>query len=105
MNRALALTVLMGIIFLAFEAFDCYILASEGVTLNSSVFGSLFFTMTGFHGAHVLGGVIGISIILGRGVSGQFSARHHTAVEAVSYYWHFVDVVWVLLFVTYYVLG
>ncbi|MET1231767.1 MAG: cytochrome c oxidase subunit 3 [Candidatus Limnocylindrales bacterium] len=105
MNRAFALTVLMGITFLAFEAFDWYILGSEGVTLSGSVFGSLYFTMTGFHFAHVLGGVIGISIILGRGVSGQFSARHHTAVEAVSYYWHFVDVVWVLLFVTYYVLG
>jgi len=104
MNRALALTVLMGITFLAFEALDWYILASEGVTLSGSVFGSLYFTMTGFHFAHVLGGVIGISIILGRGVSGQFSARHHTAVEAVSYYWHFVDVVWVLLFLTYYVL-
>jgi cytochrome c oxidase subunit III len=105
MNRAFALTVLMGITFLAFEAFDWYILGTEGVTLSGSVFGSLYFTMTGFHFAHVLGGVIGISIILGRGVSGQFSARHHTAVEAVSYYWHFVDVVWVLLFVTYYVLG
>jgi cytochrome c oxidase subunit 3 len=105
MNRALALTVLMGITFLVFEATDWYILATEGVTLSGSVFGSLYFTMTGFHFAHVLGGVIGISIILGRGASGQFSARHHTAVEAVSYYWHFVDVVWVLLFATFYILG
>jgi cytochrome c oxidase subunit 3 len=104
MNRAFALTVLMGLTFLAFEAIDWYILGSEGVTLNGSVFGSLYFTMTGFHFAHVLGGVIGISVILSRGVSGQFSARHHTAVEAISYYWHFVDVVWVLLFVTYYIL-
>lgn len=105
MNRALALTVLMGITFLLLEATDWFILASEGVTLSGSVFGSLYFTMTGFHFAHVLGGVIGISIILGRGVSGQFSARHHTAVEAVSYYWHFVDIVWVLLFATFYLLG
>ena len=104
MNRAPALTVLMGVTFLALEAIDWFILASEGVTLSGSVFGSLYFTMTGFHFAHVLGGVIGISIILGRGISGQFSARHHTAVEAVSYYWHFVDVVWVLLFLTYYIL-
>ena len=104
MNRAFALTVLMGITFLAFEATDWYILASEGVTLSGSVFGSLYFTMTGFHFAHVLGGVIGISIITARGLSGQFSARHHTAAEAVSYYWHFVDVVWVLLFFTFYIL-
>jgi cytochrome c oxidase subunit 3 len=105
MNRALALTVLMGLTFLVFEATDWFILASEGVTLSGSVFGSLYFTMTGFHFAHVLGGVIGISVILGRGATGQFSARHHTAVEAVSYYWHFVDVVWVLLFATFYILG
>ena len=78
------------------------LLIPTSVTLSGSVFGSLYFTMAGFHFAHVLGGVIGISIILGRGVSGQFSARHHTAVEAVSYYWHFVDVVGVLLFAVFY---
>jgi heme/copper-type cytochrome/quinol oxidase subunit 3 len=68
------------------------------------VYGTLFYTMTGFHGAHVTGGVIGLAVILIRGLQGQFSARHHTAVEAVHYYWHFVDVVWVALFLVLYVL-
>ena len=60
--------------------------------------------MTGFHGAHVLGGVIGMAVVLLRGLAGQFSAKHHVAVEAVSSYWHFVDIVWVFLFVTIYLL-
>jgi cytochrome c oxidase subunit 3 len=52
----------------------------------------------------VLGGVIGLAVILSRGVAGQFTRRHHVAVEAVHYYWHFVDVVWVFLFLTLYIL-
>ncbi len=104
LNRAFALTMLMGLAFLAFQATDYVLLANEGISLNGSIFGSLFFTMTGFHGAHVLGGVIGIGIILSRGMTGQFSARNHVAVEAVSAYWHFVDVVWIFLFLTLYVL-
>ena len=104
MNRALALTMVMGIVFLTLQATDYLILGAEGITLNGSIFGSLFFTMTGFHGAHVLGGVIGIGVILARGASGQFSARNHVAVEAVSAYWHFVDVVWIFLFLTIYLI-
>ncbi len=68
---------------------------NENFGINSGVYGTLFYTMTGFHGAHVLGGVIGLSVILSRGMQGQFSAKHHVAVEAVSAYWHFVDIVWV----------
>jgi cytochrome c oxidase subunit 3 len=104
LNRAFAVTMLMGLVFLTLQVTDYSMLASEGITLNGSIFGSLFFTMTGFHGAHVLGGVIGIGIILARGAGGQFSARHHVAVEAVAAYWHFVDVVWIFLFLTLYVI-
>ena len=105
MNRALAVTLLMGIVFLGMQAFDYYeLLVEEGFGINSGIYGTLFFTMTGFHGAHVFGGVVGIAIILLRGLTGQFSARHHIAVEAVSAYWHFVDVVWIFLFATLYFL-
>ena len=104
-TRAFALTALMGATFLVLELLDWTFLATvDGLTLNGSIFGSLYFTMTGFHFAHVLGGVIGISIVLLRGLSGQFSARNHIAVEAMSAYWHFVDVVWIFLFLTYYIL-
>lgn len=104
MNRALTVTIVLGILFLGMQAFDYSVLWGEGIRINSGVFGSLFYTLTGFHGAHVLGGVIGITVILLRGLAGQFSARHHVAVEAVSIYWHFVDVVWIALFTTLYLL-
>ena len=91
------LTLIMGVIFLLMQAFDYLTLVSQdGFGINSGIYGSLFFTMTGFHGAHVFGGVVGIGVILLRGLSGQFSAKHHVAVEAVSVYWHFVDVVWIV---------
>jgi cytochrome c oxidase subunit III len=105
MNRAIAVTIVLGVIFLCLQVYDYITLVSaENFGINSGVYGTLFFTMTGFHGAHVLGGVIGMSVILSRGVQGQFSARHHVAVEAVSAYWHFVDIVWVALFSTIYLL-
>ena len=105
MNRALGVTLLMGIVFLGMQAYDYYeLLVHYGFGINSGIYGTLFYTMTGFHGAHVFGGVIGIAIILLRGVAGQFSARHHVAVEAVSAYWHFVDIVWIGLFFTLYFL-
>ncbi|HET7678093.1 MAG TPA: cytochrome c oxidase subunit 3 [Candidatus Limnocylindrales bacterium] len=104
MNRAIAVTLLLGVVFLALQAYDYSLLINEGIRLNSGIFGSLFYTMTGFHGAHVFGGVVGLAVILARGAAGQFSAKHHVAVEAVSIYWHFVDVVWIALFTTLYIL-
>jgi cytochrome c oxidase subunit III len=105
MNRAIAVTILLGVVFLILQVSDYASLsANENFGINSGVYGTLFYTMTGFHGAHVLGGVVGMTVILTRGLQGQFSARHHVAVEAVSIYWHFVDVVWVALFSTIYLL-
>jgi cytochrome c oxidase subunit 3 len=103
MNRALAVTLTMGVVFLGLQAVDYAMLIGEGVRLGSGIFASLFYTMTGFHGAHVFGGVVGILVVLLRGLAGQFSGRHHVAVEAVSIYWHFVDVVWIALFLTLYI--
>jgi cytochrome c oxidase subunit III len=96
--RNMAITVVLGVIFLIMQAIDYAVLASEGLTLSSGVFGTTYYTLTGFHGAHVFGGVIMLGVVLYRGMAGQFSAKHHDAVEAASLYWHFVDVVWILLF-------
>jgi cytochrome c oxidase subunit 3 len=105
MNRGIAVTLLLGVIFLMLQAFEYLIFVTEDdFGINSGVYGTLFYTMTGFHGAHVTGGVIGLAVILLRGMQGQFSAKHHVAVEAVHYYWHFVDIVWVALFGVLYVL-
>jgi cytochrome c oxidase subunit 3 len=102
--RNMAVTVVLGIIFLLLQMYDYLVLAEEGITLNSGTFGTTFYTLTGFHGAHVFGGVLMLAVVLYRGMAGQFSARHHDMVEATSLYWHFVDVVWILLFSILYVL-
>lgn len=102
--RNMAVTVVIGVVFLIMQLTDYSILGGENVTLASGTFGTTYFTLTGFHGAHVFGGVIMLSVVLYRGLAGQFSARHHDAVEAASLYWHFVDVVWILLFSLLYLL-
>ena len=96
-----AITLLLGVAFLIGQVYDYSIL---GFGISDGVFGTVFYTLTGFHGAHVFGGAIGLTIILARAMQGQFSARNHVAVEAVSMYWHFVDVVWIALFTTLYIL-
>ena len=102
--RSIAVTFLIGITFLVMQAIDYAALGSEGLTISSGPFGTTYFTLTGFHGAHVFGGVVMLGVVLYRGMAGQFSARHHDAVEAASLYWHFVDVVWILLFSLLYLL-
>ncbi len=96
--RNIAITFVLGVVFLVMQVYDYGLLFSEGMTMGSGPFGTTYFTLTGFHGAHVFGGVLMLGVILYRGMAGQFSAKHHDAVEAVSLYWHFVDVVWILLF-------
>jgi cytochrome c oxidase subunit 3 len=102
--RAMAVTIILGIVFLLMQLTDYAILGNEGLTLSSGTFGTTFYTLTGFHGAHVFGGVIMLSVVLYRGMLGQFSGKHYDAVEGASLYWHFVDVVWILLFALLYLL-
>jgi cytochrome c oxidase subunit III len=101
MRLGLRLTILLGTIFILIQGYE---FASNGFGLTDGVFGSTFYTLTGFHGAHVLAGLGLLSIVAIRGRRGLISSERHTAVEAVSYYWHFVDVVWLFLFSTLYVL-
>jgi len=99
------LTYVMGSIFVAGQAFEYAKLVHEGVTIPSSAYGTVFYLATGFHGLHVTGGLVAFIFVLGR----TFAARkftHEQAVTAivVSYYWHFVDVVWIGLFATVYLI-
>jgi cytochrome c oxidase subunit 3 len=103
--RWLAISLVLGLGFLAGQANEYRILIGEGLTLSSGVFGSTFFTLTGFHGAHVAGGAAFILVVLLRARSGQFTSRYHDTVEMSSYYWHFVDVVWLGLVSTIYLLS
>jgi cytochrome c oxidase subunit 3 len=101
----LGATVLLGAIFLFYQAEE-YIHAYRdlNLTLGSGIYGSTFFMLTGFHGMHVFLGTVMLAIIWLRCLKGHFSKDHHFAFEAVAWYWHFVDVVWLGLFLFVYVL-
>jgi len=101
----LALTVALGACFLVLQAYEYHEAYTElGLTLGSGIYGATFFMLTGFHGAHVTIGAIMLSIMLIRIIRGHFDADKHFGFEAASWYWHFVDVVWVGLFTFVYVL-
>ncbi len=99
------LTYIMGAVFIAGQATEYASLVQEGITIPSSAYGTMFYLTTGFHGLHVTGGLVAFLFVLGR----TFLAKrftHEQAVSAivVSYYWHFVDVVWIGLFATIYLI-
>jgi cytochrome c oxidase subunit 3 len=99
----LVATIVLGVTFLGFQAYE-YIHAYSDLNLKltTGIYGSTFFMLTGFHGFHVTIGAIMLTVILGRCIAGHFRPDHHFAFEGVSWYWHFVDVVWLLLFVLVY---
>lgn len=94
------LTIALGITFLMLQAHEYAIAYLEkGLTLGSGIYGTTFFMLTGFHGLHVTIGTIGLIVILYRMIRHDFNPHNHFAFEAVAWYWHFVDVVWLLLFI------
>jgi cytochrome c oxidase subunit III len=99
----LLLTIVLGFTFLGFQAYE-YIHAYHqlNLKLTTGVYGSTFFLLTGFHGFHVTVGAIMLAVMLGRALAGHFTPRQHFGFEAAAWYWHFVDVVWLLLFVLVY---
>ena len=100
----LAFTLVLGFIFLFLQVEE-YIEAYNdlGLTLNSGIYGATFFMLTGFHGAHVTLGAIMLTVMLVRVMKGHFTPENHFAFEAASWYWHFVDVVWIGLFIFVYI--
>nr|AII41701.1 cytochrome c oxidase subunit III [Petrobiellus sp. 2 JZ-2014] len=97
--QALTLTIILGVYFTALQAFE-YLEAT--FTIADSVYGSTFFMATGFHGIHVLIGTSFLSVCLMRQILCHFSPNHHFGFEAAAWYWHFVDVVWLFLYVSIY---
>lgn len=98
-------TIILGACFLCLQAYEYHEAYTEfKMRLDSGVYGTTFFMLTGFHGAHVTIGVIMLGVILIRCIKGHFTPEHHFAFQASVWYWHFVDVVWLCLFVYVYVL-
>ena len=97
----LAVTLVLSAAFVANQAHEW---STLGFSVSSHSYGSAFYVMTGFHGMHVIGGMLAMVLLLSRAASGRFGAAETPAVEMVSYYWHFVDVVWVALWATLFLL-
>ena len=113
--RWLGVTLVLGTVFLGIQAYEYVVLASEGLWFNSIppwleasgrnvLFGTTFYAMTGFHGLHVFGGVVTLLIIFVKAVKGHYSAQNHEGVELFGLYWHFVDLVWIILFTIVYLI-
>ena len=99
MREWFALTVVMGAYFVAGQVYEYAVLVSEGLTLSSNAYGSVFYVTTGFNGLHVIGGLIAFLIVMVRVAKARrFTSQQATTAIVVSYYWHFVDVVWIALF-------
>ncbi|MDO8652562.1 MAG: cytochrome c oxidase subunit 3 [Undibacterium sp.] len=99
----LAATVLLGATFMGFQVYEYMHAYSElNLKLTSGIYGSTFFMLTGFHGFHVTMGAIMLSVVLYRVMKGHFTPEHHFAFEGAAWYWHFVDVVWLGLYVVVY---
>lgn len=98
-------TIVLGLVFLSGTAYEWRELIAHGLTMRRNLFGTTYYTLVGFHGAHVTVGVIVMLIVLGLALRREVTASNPHGVELVSWYWHFVDVVWVVVFTMVYVVG
>lgn len=98
--KGMAMTVGLGVLFLICQAYEySHAYAELDLQLDSGIYGSTFYMLTGFHGFHVTIGTIMLIVIMVRSMKGHFTPKHHFAFEGVAWYWHFVDVVWVALYI------
>ncbi|NJL95702.1 MAG: heme-copper oxidase subunit III [Anaerolineae bacterium] len=104
LQRALMITVILGSIFLGIQIYEYNEFTHHGVTLTSSMYGSAFYIMTGFHGFHVFIGVLWALWAFFKALNGHYTAENNIGIELFGLYWHFVDVVWVVLFTLIYVM-
>jgi cytochrome c oxidase subunit III len=98
LRRWYLVTLIMGTLFVLGQAYEYYNLAHEGTTIAGSAYGTVFYLATGFHGLHVTGGLVAFIYLMIRTKLSKFTPQQATAAIVVSYYWHFVDVVWIGLF-------
>lgn len=104
LRRWYFITLILGIIFILGQVYEYRELISEGLTLSSDTYGTVFYMATGIHGMHVIGGLIAFVILMLRTRMSKFTPAQATASIVVSYYWHFVDIVWIILFATIYII-
>ena len=98
------MTAVAGTIFLGFQAFEFTSFVHEGLTIRTNLFGSTFFTLTGFHGAHVTAGVLWLVTLLAIDYRRGLGSRDSLLVDICALYWHFVDVIWIVIFTLIYLI-
>ncbi|MCE9591815.1 MAG: cytochrome c oxidase subunit 3 [Planctomycetes bacterium] len=103
-NIGLWLTTLFGAVFVGVQGYEYYELYHHGVRPDANLFGSCFYAMTGFHGLHVFLGVVALLVLSIMGLCGKFNSKNYAAVELTGLYWHFVDLVWIILFAIVYLM-
>src|SRR5262249_41365057 len=104
LRRFLMLTIAGGVLFLSCQAYEWTHLIEEGQSITRNNFGATFFILTGFHGMHVFSGVVYLSILLIRAMLGKYEDPHNNEIEIGALYWHFVDLIWILVFTFVYLL-
>ena len=97
-------TALLGITFVGGQVFEFTVFVREGLTLSRNLFGSSFFVLTGFHGAHVTVGILMLLTLFGQSLVGRLTVENALRVELVGLYWHFVDIVWIVIFTVVYLI-
>jgi heme/copper-type cytochrome/quinol oxidase subunit 3 len=97
-------TALFGALFVGGQVFEFTEFYREGLSLSSNLFGTTFFTLTGLHGAHVTMGIIWLLMLYGRSMQGRLKQEHSEAIEIAGLYWHFVDIVWIIIFTAIYLI-
>ena len=96
--RLLGLTAILGVVFLAVQGYEWLRLIQFGLTVSSSVYGGLFYTLIGFHALHVLGALIWLAVVFARAIKGRYSAQHHLGLQTCAMYWTFVVALWPALY-------
>jgi heme/copper-type cytochrome/quinol oxidase subunit 3 len=104
MRAWLLATALLGMVFISGQVYEFTTFVNEGLTINTSPFSSSFFLMTGFHGAHVLGGILILLSVVGLSLDRRMPANKVETVEMAGLYWHFVDIVWIVIFAVAYLI-
>jgi cytochrome c oxidase subunit 3/cytochrome o ubiquinol oxidase subunit 3 len=97
-------TAMLGLVFLSGQIYEFTVFANEGMNLSTSPFSSAFFALTGFHGIHVTVGVLMLISLWARSLSGRLTSAHSEVVENIGLYWHFVDIVWIIIFTAIYLI-
>ena len=104
LRRWYIVSLIMGTVFVLGQSYEFYAMVQEGTTFTSSAYGTVFYLTTGFHGLHVIGGLIAFAFVIARTKMSKFTPAQATSAIVVSYYWHFVDIVWIALFATIFII-